>query len=56
MQMVWTWVGERCFDQSNWRVDLPFLKMKKSKLGVGRWEMEALLVIPGETAGRHVEV
>lgn len=51
--MVWTWDGERRFDQSNWKVDLPFPKMKRSKLGVGRWEVGTLLAIPGETAGRR---
>lgn len=38
LQVAWTWVGERYFDQSNWKEDLPFPKMGRSKLGVGRWE------------------
>lgn len=54
--MVWTWETERCFDQSNWKVDLPFPKKKRSKLGEGRWDMGTHLAIPGEMAGRQVEV
>lgn len=41
LQVVWTWVGEKYLDQSNWKGDLPFPKMRRSKLGVGRWEAGA---------------
>lgn len=56
LRMVWAWETERCFDQSNWKVDLPFPKKKRSKLGEGRWDMGTHLAIPGEMAGRQVEV
>lgn len=33
--------GRGTFDQSTWKVDLPFPKMRRRKLGAGRWAMEA---------------
>lgn len=44
--VVWTWETERRFDQSNWKVDLHFPKKKRSKLGVGRWDMGTLFGYP----------
>ena len=35
------WEWERGFDQSKWKVVLPFPKMRRSKWELGRWEMGA---------------